>query len=122
MKPQLKPVPATNSWLIYQCIVDLRDANRVATRQVISQITGLRMTVVDDHVKRLRNSGRLSSPVNGVFETVEVGAVDRAVSLTILSSGRAKLEIGDCCMELSPRELAHVGTATMGASIRFLRG
>lgn len=113
--------PISNAKLIYQCILDLTNTNRAATRQVISNMTGLKMTIVDDHVKRMKDDGKLISPVNGVFEPVEDAPVDRAVSITYLSNGRVKLEIGDDCLDLTMREASNVGAATAGAGLKFGR-
>lgn len=113
--------PISNAKLIYQCIVDLTNTNRVATRQVVSSMTGLKMSIVDDHVKRLKADGKIHSPVAGVFEPVEDAPIDRAVSVTYLSNGRVKLEVGDECLDLTLREASSVGAATAGAGMKYGR-
>lgn len=113
--------PQTNAKRIYQCIVDLTSSNRVASRQVIASMTGLKMTIVDDHVKRMKDDGKLTSPVNGIFEPVEDAEIDRAVSITYLSNGRVKLEIGDDCLDLSRREAVNVKAASAGADVGYGR-
>ena len=111
----------TNSETIFQTIVDLRSANRVSTRQVIAGITGLKMSIVDDHIKRMKDDGRIRMVVNGVFEPVEAVREDHAVSATFLPSGRVKLEIGDSVLDLSMREGRMVGLALGGIGLQFGR-
>ncbi len=111
----------SNSQRIFQTIMDLTSANRVATRQVISSITGLKLSIVDDHIKRMKDDGKLTSPVNGVVEPVQDGEGDRAVSTTFLPNGRCKLEIGDIVIDLSMREARLAGIALGGIGIQFGR-
>ena len=106
--------------IVLQCIVDLCAANRAATRQVIALETGLKLSVVDDHVKTLRNDGVLRNVVNGVVEPVDIQE-DRSVSGTIVSGGRYKLEIGDLVMELTLREARAVAALTGGVALQFGR-
>lgn len=114
-------IPRTTSETIYQAIVDLTNANRVASRQVISNETNLKMSIVDDHIKRMRDDGRLRLVVNGIVEPAENTAPDRAVSVTYLPKGMAKLEIGDVCINVTMREVRLIGFATGGVGQLFGR-
>ena len=111
----------TNSETIFQTIVDLRGVNRVATRQVIAELTNLKMSIVDDHIKRMKDDGRIRMVVNGVFEPVEADKEDRAVSATFMPNGRVKLEIGDNVLDLSMREGRMAGLALGGIGLQFGR-
>ena len=112
----------TNSETIFQTIVDLRNANRVSTRQVIAEITGLKMSIVDDHIKRMKDDGRIRMVVNGVFEPIEAVREDRAVSATFMPDGLVvKLEIGDNVIDLSLREGRMAATALGGIGLQFGR-
>ena len=111
----------TTSEIIYQTIVDLTNSNRVASRQVISGITNIKMSIVDDHIKRMRDDGRLRLVVNGIVEPVEDAREDRAVSMTYLPKGGCKLEIGEICIELTLRETRLIGLATGGVGLQFGR-
>ena len=110
----------TNRELIYQAITDLAATNRAASRQVISSMTGIKMTIVDDHIKRMKDDGKLRMVVNGVFEPVEEHREDRPVSMTFYKSG-CKLEIGEICIELSMREARNIGMASVGVTMQFGR-
>ncbi|NDZ11501.1 hypothetical protein C7T35_01350 [Variovorax sp. WS11] len=123
--PPAPPPPAPAripvSSVIYQALVDLHNSNRIASRQVLVDITGLTYSVVDDHVKRMIDDGRVRRVVNGIFEPVPDAPEDRAVSVTHLPGGGVKLEIGDTCIDLTLRETRMVGMATAGVALQFGR-
>ncbi len=110
MRTELKP---SNRMVVLQTIVDLCAANRQASRRAICDCTDLPMTIVDDHVKNLKDDGLIRLVVNGIFEPVEQ-APDRAVSGTMVPNGRYKLEVGDTCLDLTLREARAVAVATGG--------
>lgn len=113
--------PESPSVIIKQAIIDLTNANRVCSRQVISMTTGLKLSIVDDHLKTMLDNGILRRPVNGIVELVEDGPVDRHVSVTYLNNGRVKLEVGDHVLDLSLREAKNIGAATAGTGLQFGR-
>lgn len=115
------PIIKRPAEVIYQCILDLRAANRIASRTVISSMTGLKMTIVDDHIKTMLEKNLLRRVVPGVVEPMEDAPVDRAVSVTYLANGGIKFEIGDHCLDLTFREAVNVEAALAGAKIRMGR-
>lgn len=82
MAPTRPPAPAKpllrrgTGAAIYQAIVDLGESNKVATRQVLMETLGLPYSIIDDHVKRMIEDGRLRRVVHGVFEAVPPAAED----------------------------------------------
>ena len=115
-----KPKQLTTSEVIYRAITDLTSSNRAASRQIISSMTGLKLSIVDDHIKRMKDDGKLRLVVNGIVEPVEELADDRPVSMTFYGRG-CKLEIGDLCIELNMREARSVALATGGVGLQFGR-
>lgn len=107
--------------LVYRAIVDFREVGKVASRTTIQQATNLPLTVIDDRVKHLKAIGRirLAGNVSGLYEPTEDRDEDRAVSTTILPTGRVKLEIGDAVIEVSMREARHIGAAFAGFVLQF---
>lgn len=103
----------TTRQMVYQAIVDLCDANRQASRRAICDITGLTMTVVDDHVKNLKEDEMIRTVIAGIFEPVD-RVPDRAVSATMVPNGKFKLEIGEHVLELTLREARNVAIMTGG--------
>lgn len=91
---------------VYQSVWEARERGRVATRQTIQADTGLALTIVDDRVKHLKSMGRirLAGGLAGAYEPSDDRNEDRAISCTILPNGRCKVEVGDCILDLSPRE------------------
>lgn len=103
--------PVSNRLVVQQAIADLCAAGRQASRQAICDFTGLKMSIVDDHVKNLKDDGMIRLVTNGIFEPIDQ-TPERAVSGTIVPNGRFKLEIGDMVLELSLREARNVGLLT----------
>jgi DNA-binding MarR family transcriptional regulator len=111
----------TTSQQIQDAMRDLRDRGRVCTRQVLSEMLGLKLSIVDDHIKRMKDAGDVRMVVNGVFELVEKTPPDRAVSATYLPDGRVKVEVGDDLLNLSLREAQALGMAVGGVFLQFAR-
>ncbi|AVQ81668.1 hypothetical protein [Variovorax sp. PMC12] len=101
---------------IFQTILDLHNAGRVATRQVVKEMTGQSYSVVDDHVKRMLEDGRLRRVVPGVFEPVEEMPETRAVFLGRLPSGMWKFEVGEFCVDLTPSEARTLASLLVGTA------
>lgn len=117
MTPQpLQPARGSVREMIYQAVVDVHNSGRAASRPVLVGLTNLSYGVVDDHVKRLVDDGRLRRVVNGVFEPVEQLPPARAVSYTKLPSGMGKLEIGDVCLDLNPSEERSIARMLAGSA------
>ncbi|MEO8391210.1 hypothetical protein [Polaromonas sp.] len=109
----------SNREAILQTITDLSDHNKMASRSRIAELTGLKMSIVDDHVDRLKNDGMIRALYNGVFEPVDQ-TPDRNVSSTSLSRGRLKIEIGDdICTNLTPREQLALAKQLAGVLMAF---
>ena len=111
-----RPLRTEVSNIVMQAVIDLHNAGRIATRQMLAQITCLSLGVVDDHIKRAIDDGRLRRVSPGVVEPVEVLPQSRPVSFTRLPNGMAKLEIGDVCLDLTPGEERTIGRYTAGAA------
>jgi hypothetical protein len=100
---------------------DLRDRGRLITRQSLSELLRLRMTIIDDHVKRMKDNGEIRMAVPGVYELLDEAPPDRAISATFLPNGRVKVEVGDDLLDLSMRECQALGMATAGVFLQFTR-
>jgi hypothetical protein len=75
------------------------DPPRVGTRKAVAEELGVPYALIDQHTDRLVEKGRLRRVVPGVFEPVHVRA-NRAITLTALPTGGAKLEVGDQVLDL----------------------
>lgn len=112
----LQPVRRGVGELVFQTILDLHNAGRIATRSIVKEMTGQSYSVVDDHVKRMLEDGRLRRCAPGVFEPVEELPPAQAISLTMLPNGMAKLEVGDVCLDLNPADCRRIGSLFRGSA------
>jgi len=89
------------------------------TRHTIAEESGVRLSAIDYHLKKLRDLGEIHSPTKSVWNLSIRDDQDRAVSGTFLPSGGYKLEIGEVCIDLSMREARLVAMVTGGVALAF---
>ncbi len=109
-----KPIPSTER--IFQAVRELRAMDQIATRDTVAELTGLKMTVVDDRLRALVDDGKLKRLLRGVYELVESFPAPRAISKTVLPSGAVVYDIGDDVLTLSPQEARVLAELSMGAA------
>lgn len=114
----------TTGETIYQAAVDLHNAGRVITRQGLQKITSIKMGIIDDHVTRMVDAGRMRRVSNGVLELVEQFPVNRVYSKTVLPNGVVKFELGDQLLEATPGEVRELAGSLLGEALLLanLRG
>lgn len=113
-----KPVTSTDR--IYDAVRDLRSLEQIATRETVAELTGLKLSVVDDRLRALVDDGRLKRLLRGIYELVEAYPASRAISKTIVGNGYVKIEIGDQLLTLTPsedRDLAMLQAGAAGQAI-----
>lgn len=114
--------PGQNRETILKAITDLAEHGHQASRRRITEVTGLKMATVDDHITRLREDGVIRSLYAGVFELVDT-TPDRAISVTAMPRGSFKIEIGDdVCQALTPREALALSKLLGGVALAFGAG
>ena len=109
-------IQRTSRQQVLQAIRDLHAANRQPSRHTISEVLGVKLSIVDEHIKNLKDEGLIIPVIRGIFEPVDTRP-DRAVSGTWTETSWGtiyKLEVGDHCIELSPRETRQVALLTGG--------
>lgn len=106
--------PITSAQRIYDAVVSLRNLDQIATRETVAELTGLKMSIVDDRLRALVDDGKLKRLLRGVYELVEVFPPPRPISCTQLGDGRVKFEIGDQLMEFTPSETRNAARALGG--------
>lgn len=114
----------TTGETIYQACVNLHNAGRLISRQVLNKTTGLKIGILDDHVTRMIDNGRLRRVASGILELVELFPANRPISKTVLPDGSVTIEVGDDVVQLTPGEAQVLGQALMGEATVFaqLRG
>lgn len=109
-----KPIPSTER--IFQAVRELRAMDQIATRETVAELTGLKLSVVDDRLRNLVDDGRLKRLLRGVYELVESFPAPRAISKTVLPNGAVVYDIGDDVLTLSPQEARVLAELSMGAA------
>lgn len=110
--------PKRNREIVLQCIIDICGHGGYASRAKIVELTGLKMTSVDDQIDRLKMDGLIRPLYSGIFEPVDQ-TEDRCVSMTTLPFGRTKIEVGEEILELTPREAFALAKQLAGVLLAF---
>lgn len=99
---------------------ELHAHGQLVTREALMDVTGLKLTIIDDRVKHLTDVGLINKRQRGVYEPVEQFGQPRTIYHAILPGGMHKIEIGDdCVMTLSPQESRTLGHMMAGAAFAF---
>lgn len=113
---------ATSTQRVLDAVQELHALEQIATRETIADLTGLKLTIVDDRLGVLVDEDRLRRVQRGVYVPVEAHPPARAMSKTVLPDGCIKIEIGDEVLTLTPKEdralaMLQAGAATQAVSI-----
>lgn len=104
----------TSTERIYEAVRELRSLEQIATRETVAELTGLKLSIVDDRLRALVDDGRLKRLMRGIYELVEVYPPTRPVFCGILQDSSVNLEIGETVLILSPHEARNVARALGG--------
>lgn len=96
--------PKTTAQIIFEAIVDLHNQEQVVTREVLRDVTGLKMTLIDDHIATMVADEKVRRVKAGVFVPVDTPPPARPIYFTDAPDGMTILEIGDHVLHLTPRE------------------
>jgi len=107
--------PPSSTQVIYNAVLELHALGKEATRSRVAELTGLKLTIVDDRLRALVNEERtLTRSSRGVYEPVPHFPPPRAMSISILFDHRVKLELGDDILTLTPEEARRVARGLGG--------
>lgn len=107
------------SQVIWDAILEMYSQQQTITRGRLAQITGYKLALVDDHTSRMVDNGKLRRVASGVFEPELEMPEPRAVTVTHLQNGLSKIEIGDVCLELWPRERRLLASLLVGDAVQY---
>ncbi|MDX9742070.1 MAG: hypothetical protein RBT81_12985 [Gammaproteobacteria bacterium] len=105
--------------IVLEAIQDLYAREQLVTREVLSDVTGLKLTTIDDRLSHLVDNGCIRRVQRGVFVPMEQHKPARPISRTICPDGTTVLEVGDTVMILSPRESRMIGELMAGSSQQY---
>lgn len=103
---------------VFEAVLALHEQEQVATRELVAELTGLKLSVVDDRLGALVDEGLLLRVQRGVFAPVPQHGPARAVSRTLLPGGMSKVEIGDDVLTLTPHECRMLGELLAGSALQ----
>lgn len=114
--------PITSTERVYAAVRDLRNLGQIATRETVGELTGLKLSIVDDRLRALVDDKRLKRVLRGIYELVEFYPPTRNISKTILDSGYVMIEITgrkgapDVVLHLTPDEDRALSMLSVGAA------
>ncbi len=101
---------------VFEAVRELRAVEQIATRETVAELTGLKLSVVDDRLRTLVDDGKLKRLLRGIYELVENFPEPRTISKTVLPNGAVVYDIGDDVITLSPQEARTLAELSMGAA------
>jgi len=113
-------IQRTTKQQILDAIQDLHNHEQMVTREALMEVTGLKLTVIDDRVAVLVDDGLVIRLGRGVFVPAVRHPPARPISKTLMPDGTVKIEIGDTVLDLSPREDRLLASIQAGAAIQYL--
>ncbi|OTG58616.1 hypothetical protein B9T36_09680 [Acinetobacter sp. ANC 4204] len=110
----------SNAETILEAIEDLHNQEQIVTRETLSQLTGLKLSIVDDRLSYLVDSGQIIRVQRGVFIPAPKHRPARLMSKMVLPDGTVKIEIGDDeILTLTPREARHLGSLMVAEAMQY---
>lgn len=106
--------------IVLESIQDLHAREQIVTREILAELTGLKLTTIDDRLGHLVDTGKIRRVQRGVFVPLEQHRPARPISRTLCPDGTTVLEIGDAVMILTPRESRMLGEVMTGAAQQFV--
>ena len=113
------PKPRSNAEVVMGAIEDLHAREQIVTREILAELTGLKLTTIDDRLGHLVDTGKIRRVQRGVFVPLEQHRPARPISRTLCPDGTTVLEVGDTVMILSPRESRMIGELMAGSSQQY---
>lgn len=113
------PKPRSNAEVVLGAIEDLHAREQIVTREILAELTGLKLTTIDDRLGHLVDTGKIRRVQRGVFVPLEQHRPARPISRTLCPDGTTVLEVGDTVMILSPRESRMIGELMAGSSQQY---
>lgn len=122
MQVEAPAKPISNTLRVLDAVRELRSLEQIATRETVAELTGLKLSIVDDRLSSLVTDEKLKRLVRGIYELVEVYPPARNISKTILDSGYVMIEISgrqgepDVVLHLTPIEDRRMSMLSVGAA------
>ncbi|ADU36211.1 hypothetical protein [Variovorax paradoxus] len=102
--------------LVLEAVQDLHAQEQIVTRETLAELTGLKLSVIDDRVGTLADDGAILRVQRGVYVPAPQHPPARPMSKTVMPNGMVKIEIGDDVLTLTPREDRSLANLMAGAA------
>ncbi|MHA3112903.1 hypothetical protein [Acinetobacter sp. ANC 4193] len=110
----------SNAEAILEAIEDLHNQEQIVTRETLSQLTSLKLSIIDDRLSYLVDSGYIIRVQRGVFIPAPKHRPSRLMSKTVLPDGTVKIDIGDDeVLTLTPREARALGNLMVAEAMQY---
>ncbi|WP_028600832.1 hypothetical protein [Ottowia thiooxydans] len=104
---------------ILEAVQDLHAQEQIVTRETLADVTGLKLTTIDDRLGVLVDEGDILRVQRGVFVPAVRHPPARPMSKTAMSDGTVKVEVGDEVLTLTPREDRMLANLMTGSAMQF---
>lgn len=102
--------------LVLEAVQDLHAQEQIVTRETLAELTGLKLSVIDDRLGTLADDGAILRVQRGVYVPAPHHPPARPMSKTVMPNGMVKIEIGDEVLSLTPREDRALANLMAGAA------
>lgn len=110
----------SNTDVVFEAVQDLHAQEQIVTRETLAQLTNLKLTIIDDRLGYLVDSGQIIRVQRGVFVPATMHKPARIITKTVLPDGTVKIELGDdYVLTLTPREARIIGNLMMADSMQY---
>lgn len=94
----------SSTQIVLQAVQDLHAQEQIVTRETLTEVTGLKLAIVDDRLAALVDDMVIRRVQRGVYVPAEQHPPARVISKVLLPDGTVKIDIGDQVLTLTPRE------------------
>ena len=110
----------SNADIVLDAVQDLHAQEQVVTRETLAEVTGLKLTVIDDRISHLIDCGEVHRVQRGVFVPAPKHKPARIITKTVLPGGTVSIEIGDDhVLTLTPREDRMLAALMVGSAQQY---
>ena len=112
-------VTRTTRQQILDAVQELHSQEQMVTREALLEVTGLKLTIIDDRIAKLVDDGVVLRKNRGVFVPAVQHPPARPISKTVMPDGMVKIEIGDEVLQLTPREDRTLAGIQAGSAVQL---
>ena len=109
----------TNRQRVLDAVTDLHNQEQIVTRETLSDVLDLKMSIIDDNLTLLANDGLIYRVQRGVYVPTIEHKPARVITKSPLNDGSVVLEIDRLVLILTPKEARELGKLMMGDAMQY---